>query len=162
MVATPQPVGHGLVVFEDADARVDDEQHQIGLLHGGLDLAADLVVEVAASRHPTAGVDHPERYAEPFGFELLAVAGDAGTVLDDGLLFTEDTVEQGALAHVGAAHDHEGGERGGFHGTHDAVSNAVRRAMPSVAMISTGRGSSSTVTPSRKRPSSERHTSGTR
>ena len=49
VVAAAQPVGDGLVVVERADARVDDEQHEVGLANGGLDLAADLVVELAAA-----------------------------------------------------------------------------------------------------------------
>ena len=44
---------------------------------------------------------------------------------------------------------------------HDAGSRALRSEMPSVATTSTGRGSSSMVVPSRKRPS-DRHTSGSR
>ena len=44
----------------------------------------------------------------------------------------------------------------------DADSRALRSAMPSVSMISTTRGSSSIVVPSRKRPSSDRQTSGSR
>ena len=46
---------------------------------------ADLRVEVAAARQPTAGVDQQERLALPLGLDLLAVAGDARLLLDDGL-----------------------------------------------------------------------------
>ena len=42
----------------------------IGPLHGLLDLAADLGVEVGAARQPAAGVDQQERPAEPLGLHL--------------------------------------------------------------------------------------------
>ena len=55
---------------------------------------------------------------------------------------------------------------GGVVGTHTDIpadcSSAARSAMPSVAMTSTGRGRSEMATPSRKRPSSDRHTSGSK
>ena len=151
----PQPIGEGLVVLGHARRRVDQEQHDVGGLDGRLDLAADLRVEVVAARQPAAGVDQQEVDAQPLGLGLLAVAGHAGSVLDDGHLLADDPVEQRALADVGAADDDDGGQR------HDAGSSALRSEMPSVAMTSTGRGSSSTVVPSRNRPS-DRQTSGSR
>ena len=55
---------------------------------------------------------------------------------------------------------------GGVVGTHAGVpadcSSAARSAMPSVVMTSTGRGRSEMATPSRKRPSSDRQTSGSK
>ncbi len=151
----PQPVGQRLVVVGHAGGRVDEEQHDVGRLDGGLDLAADLGVEIVAARQPAAGVDQQELDPEPLGLGLVAVAGDAGAILDDGHLFADDAVEQRALADVGPPDDDNGGQR------HDDGSKALRSEMPSVAMTSTARGSSSTVVPSRKRPS-DRHTSGSR
>ena len=143
VAAAPQPVGDRLVVVGHPDRGVDDEQHDVGVAHGRLDLAADLHLEVAAARHPPAGVDDPERHAEPLGLERLAVAGDAGPVLDDRRLLADDPVEQRALADVGPADD---GDDGG----HASVTSLMRsraparRAWPSVATTSTGRGRSST------------------
>ena len=126
MAAAAQPAGDRLVLVGHAHRRVDDEQHDVGPPHGRLDLPADLGVEVAATRHPTAGVDDPERDAEPLGLELLAVTGDAGTVLDDGRLLTDDPVEQRALADVGPAHDGDDRKVGGRRdlGTHWRPSRA--------------------------------------
>ena len=126
-----QPRGDRLVVLGEADGTVDHEQHQTGFAHGSLDLAADLRVQVGATRQPTTGVDEHERIAQPVGLGLLTVAGDAGTILHDRNLLTDDPIEQGALADVRSA-DHDNGRQ-----THDD-SKAVRKAMPSVVMTSTG------------------------
>ena len=106
MTAAPQPVGDGLVVLATADRGVDHEQHEVGLVDGGLDLLADLRLEIVAARHPAAGVDHTERHTEPLGFELLAVARDTGPVLDDRRLLADDAIEQRALADVRPPDDH--------------------------------------------------------
>ena len=162
---TTQPVGHRLVVLSEPHRGIDDEQHDVGLLDGGLHLAADLLVELVAAGQPPAGVDEHERHAQPLGLHLLAVASDPGTILHDGHLPTHDAIEQGALPHVGATDDDDCWQ------THDTLSRtatlaswalrARRKAMPSVGTTSTTRGSSATVVPSRKRPSL-RHTSGSR
>ena len=52
-----------------------------------------------------------KRTPEPLGLGLLAVAGDARAVFDDGDLLADDAVEQRALADVGAADDDDGGQR---------------------------------------------------
>ena len=151
----PQPVGQRLVVLGDTRCRVDEEQHHIGSLHSSFDLAADLDIEIVAARQPPTGVDQQEVHAEPVGLCLLAITGHAGAVFDNRNLLADDPVEQGALADVGTPDDDNGGQR------HDAGSRALRREMPSVATTSTDRGNSSTVVPSRNRPS-DRHTSGSR
>ena len=175
-----QPVGDRRVVVGDPDRAVDEEQHEICGAHGGLDLAAHLRIELGATRQPAAGVDEAELDAQPLPHELLAVAGDAGPVLHDRVLLADDPVEQGALADVGTADDDDRrqldlwvqlGHASTFEiwgamtppGGRDRApdSSAARRAMPLVAMTSTGRGSSSTRTPSRKTPP-VRHTSGNR
>ena len=121
---------------------VDDEQHEVGAAHRGLDLAADLGLEVAAARHPAAGVDDAERHAEPLGLQLLAVAGDPRAVLDDRRLLADDAVEQRALADVGPADDGDDGQLDAML----VISRApAQSARPSVATTSTGRGRSSTV-----------------
>ena len=75
----------------------------VGLGDGPLGLAADLAVERGPAGQPTAGVDDGELPAGPLGVEELAVAGDAGSLLDDGLPAADDAVDQRALAHVGPA-----------------------------------------------------------
>ena len=159
-VAT-QPAGDRLVLVGHPDGRIDHEQHNVGATNGRLHLAAHLDLEIAAGRRPAARVDHPERHAEPLGLELLAVAGDAGPVLDDRRLLAEDAVEQRALADVGPADDHDDRQRGDRCVTHEH-SRAARNAWPSVATTSTGLGRSSTELPSRKWPSSDKQTSGKR
>ena len=113
VVATPsQPVGDRLVVVGDANGRVDDEQHDVGPADGGLDLARHLGVQrrCRAAGHPASGVDDAEGDAEPLRFDLLAIAGDAGAVLDDRGLLADDAVEQRRLADVGASDDGDDGK----------------------------------------------------
>ncbi len=157
-----------LVVFlGDADRSVDDEQHDVGLAHRLLGLLADLVVHGGALGHPTTGVDQQEVTTLPFGLDLFPIAGDARTLLDDGLPPPEDPVHQGGLADIRTADDHHRWQSG-RNRRHDvtraffgARPRASRSAMPSVRMISTGRGRSSTDVPSRNTPP-ERQTSGRR
>ncbi len=65
-------------------------------------------------RQPAAGVDDGERAAVPVGLEHLAVAGDAGLLLDDGVAPPDEAVHQRRLADVGAADDGDDRE-GGVH-----------------------------------------------
>ena len=123
---------------------VEQQDHGVGGSDGLLALAADLRVEVGAARHPAAGVDEAEGHAEPVGVHLLAVAGDAGLLLDDGDALADDAVHQGGLADVGPTDD--GDEGKGHRAPLSAAAGtprAVRRAWPSVASTSTGRGRSS-------------------
>ena len=152
-----QPGGDRVVVLGDPDAGVDEEDDQVGAPHGLLHLPADLLVEVAARRQPTPGVDEQEGDAEPLGLDDLAVPGDAWVVLDDGDALADGPVDEGGLPDVGPAHD--GDDRRLHH--RPVPVRARRRAMPSVGTTSTGRGRSAGVVPSRKRPS-DRQTSGSR
>jgi hypothetical protein len=164
VVPASQPVGNCLVLLERAHRRVDHEQHEVGLVHGGLDLPAHLRVEVVAAGHPPAGVDEAERHTQPLGVHLLAVASDAGAVLDDRGLLAHDAVEQRALTDVRPSDDHDGRQPGQLCARRRAHrrSSAARSAMPSVVITSTGRGRSSTRSPSRNWRESDRHTSGSR
>ena len=109
----PQDAYDGLVGVGDADHRVDHEEHGVGQRHRHLGLGADGLGHAARVGVPAAGVDHGEGAAVPVGVVVDAVAGDAGTVLDDGLAAADDPVDQGGLAHVGAAHDGQDGGRAG-------------------------------------------------
>jgi hypothetical protein len=155
-----EDVGHPVVLVGDADRAVDDEQDHVGVLDGLLRLLRHLAVERAlVGREPAAGVDHGELVAGPLGVEQLAVARHAGLLLDDRLAPADDPVHERRLADVGAADDGDDGL--GAHAGTGAPTRAARRAWPSVATISTGRGRSAGVVPSRNVPF-ERHTSGSR
>jgi hypothetical protein len=166
-VAT-EDVGDTAVLLGDADGDVDDEQDRVGLGDGGLTLGRDLGVEGVAAGHPAAGVDEREFARLPFGHHFLAVTGDAGLLLDDGLAATDDPVEKCGLADVRSADDGDNrktgrwiGRRTGGRGRAHDRSRARRNEIPSVPTISTVRGRSPGVMPSRNRPW-ERQTSGRR
>ena len=110
LAAAPQPRGDRLVVVGHPDGAVDDEQHHVGVADGGLDLPADLGLELRSAGHPAAGVDDAEGDAEPIGLQRLAVARHARVVLDDRRLLADDAVEQRALPDVRATDDGDDGE----------------------------------------------------
>src|SRR3989442_102530 len=145
-----------VVVVGGSHGDVDDEHDQIGSRDGALRLLAHLRVERLVTVEPAPGVDDGEPPATPFGLDGLAVTRDPGMLLDDRLAPPEHAVDEGGLAHVGPS-DH--GHDGKFHDAQRAM--ARRRATPSVATISTGRGRSAGRVPSRKTPF-DRHTSGRR
>ena len=107
-------------------------------------------------QQPAAGVDDGERAAVPVGLEHLAVAGDAGLLLDDRVAAADEPVHQRRLADVRPADDGDHGER-----RRSSTRTARTSEAPSVATTSTGRGRSAGVLPSRKRPF-ESTTSGSR
>ena len=143
-----------LIVRSRADRGVDDHEHHIGIGDGTFALARHLRVEGIAITigHPAAGVDEQELAAKPLGDHFLAVTGDSGAFLDDGLAAAEYPVDECRLADVRAADDGDGWK------THEGKS-AFRNATPSVSITSTGRGRSAGVSPSRNMPRL-RHTSG--
>ena len=105
-----------LVGVGDADGGVDHEQHRVGDVDGHLGLGGDPLGEAAGVGVPAAGVDDGERAAVPVGVVGHPVTGDAGDVLHDGLATTDDPVDQGRLAHVGAADHGQHGGNGGVAG----------------------------------------------
>ena len=112
LITAPEELRDPGVLLGDAGRHVGDEQHDVGLVHGPLALTAHLLVEHGAAGHPTAGVDEAELGPLPLGVDLLAVAGDARLLLDDRGPVADDAVQQGGLAHVGAAHDGDHGQLG--------------------------------------------------
>jgi hypothetical protein len=104
-----------------ADLGVDDEQHQVRLgdrlphLLADLDVHRDVLVVGEAAR-----VDQPERAAVPLDAPEVAVARGAGLLAHDGRVLADQPVEEGGLAHVGAAHDGDDGE------THAAIRSGAR------------------------------------
>ena len=83
---------------------------------------------VVAAGQPAAGVDQQEGAALPLGLDLLAVAGDAGLLLDDGLAAADDAVQQRRLADVGAADDGDDGQVIGASVSARPARGAARRA----------------------------------
>lgn len=95
-----------------AHRRVDDEEDDVGELDGDLRLHRDRAVDALRVGLPAAGVDDGEPATQPLGLVRHAVAGDAGSVLHDGLAAPEDAVHERGLAHVRAPHDRDHRQRG--------------------------------------------------
>ena len=109
LVRAAQDLRDLLVARRDPDLRVDDEEHEVGLL----DRRARLVGDRARDRRrvgdvDAAGVDQPELRPGPLADELLAVARDAGRLVDDGGARARQAVDERRLADVRKADDRDG------------------------------------------------------
>ncbi len=88
---------------------VDQQHHEVRLLHRQVHLPADGAVHrVARVGHQAAGIDQPEAPPAPVGGAEMPVARRPGLVGDDGPATADESVEQGGLPHVRAAHDGDG------------------------------------------------------
>src|SRR5690606_12844600 len=106
LAGAPQQLGDVGVHRREARAPVGDQEDHLGLLHRELRLLPNLREhDVIIPGDEAAGVDDGEEPSCPVGVRVVAIAGDAGEILDQGLATPGDAVEQGALAHVGTAHD---------------------------------------------------------
>ena len=108
-VLAAQDVGKDLIRRGDAHPPVDQEQADIGHVHRPLGQAAHPALQaVVRDLLQTRRVDHGKAHVEQPGVALAQVAGHAGLVIDQRQLAPDKAVEQGGLAHIGAAHDGEG------------------------------------------------------
>ena len=93
-------------------ARVDDEEHEVGLL----DRRARLLGDRARDRRrvgdvDAAGVDEQEALAVPLADELLAVARDARRLVHDRGARAGEPVDERRLADVREADDRDGADQ---------------------------------------------------
>src|SRR5215211_2446300 len=104
--AAAQDVGDLRVAGAHARARVYDEQRDLRIGERLARLVLDRDAErVLLAEVDAAGVDQREAAAVPVGRELLAVARDAGALVDDRLARLREAVDQRRLPDVGIADD---------------------------------------------------------
>ena len=102
--------GDGLIDRMHSLFAVHQKEDEVRLRQGELHLAADrLVHHLVGVGYQSAGVHQPEVAPAPLGITEMPVPGGAGVLRDDGVTASENPVEQGGLAHVGPAHDGDGG-----------------------------------------------------
>ncbi len=96
-----QLVDNGAVERIEAALAVEEEHDRIRFRHrlAALRLHAALQV-VRAFRFHAAGVDEQIFPPRPFGFGIIAVAGDSRYVVDDGFALADQTIEQSRFADV--------------------------------------------------------------
>ena len=105
----------GKLFLEDAHGPVDDLHDDVGRRDGLLRLAHDLRAERVRQRLlPAARVDDHELAPVPAGDVFGAVAGHAGGVVNQGMTFADQPVEQGLLADIGTADDRDLERHSGF------------------------------------------------
>ncbi len=104
LVALAQVLANHLVARGQPGTGVDQEQHDISFLDGQQRLLGHLLVDALLVAGNAAGVDQNVAAPFPLGFAVLTIAGQARQVTDDRVAGAGQAVEQGRLAHVGAAH----------------------------------------------------------
>ncbi len=103
-----EEAGEFFVERREAGLAIDDENEQGSFFDGDICLAQDFGRDEGfVVGDDAAGVDDFHFVAEPFGFAVDAVAGDAGLVGDDGAARAGQAIEERGLADVGAADDDE-------------------------------------------------------
>src|SRR5688572_22037516 len=139
--------------------RVDDHQHQIGLVDRGGNLTANRGVD----RGPlvvgdATGVDEKERPSLPFGARKMPVACRPGFIAHDGSIVADDPVEQHGLSHVRPADERHDWCAGHAAPTISAASGSPASTSTKSYDARTGIGSAprsdSNVSSSRNKPSS--------
>ena len=110
-----QPAGEMPVHGRQAGTGIDDEQHEIRLLHRRGDPRGHARGEAFGRGFLQAGgIDQFDQPATQHGLGLLAVAGDAGGVGDQGHAPAREPVEQRGLADIRPARDDDDGRHGGI------------------------------------------------
>ena len=101
-----QAVGEDAVQRGHALARVHHEQDQFGVFQRGLGLLAHPSLEAFVGDVLVAGgVDQRQVHVANHAVRIAAVAGHAGAIIDQRQALADKAVEQGRLAHIGAADD---------------------------------------------------------
>ncbi len=111
------------VEIGEAALRVHQEHHQVGEPDRDLGLAPHVrVAALEGGGQEAAGVHQHERAPRPLGGRGVAVARDAGPVVDHRSALAQDTVEERRFADVGTSDDRD-----------DGSGHAGRRPMPQVS-----------------------------
>ena len=98
-------------------AAIHHHDDGVGFLQRDFRLAEDFRRdEIFVFGKDAAGVDDAQVASAPLRLAVEAVARDAGFVADNGAPRSDQAVEQRGFAHVGAAHDGDGGMRGSGRG----------------------------------------------
>jgi hypothetical protein len=112
LASVAQLAGDRLVVGQQARARVDHEEDEVGLLDGALGLLRRGAEQrVLAAEQQAAGVDDLESAALPGDLGVVAVPGRPGPAVGDRLAAAADAVEEGGLADVRPADERNSRER---------------------------------------------------
>ena len=103
-----QPREDVVVHGRGAFAAIDDEQHEVGLLGRRARLARGGAGQALVDAGDTAGVDHGERtHALGAADAVVAVAGDTGLVVDQGIAAARQRIEQRGFSDVGTTNERD-------------------------------------------------------
>ena len=105
LVAATQHMGHVLVGGGQAVAHVHHHDDAVGGIDGDLGLLTHMGQDAFGGLGlDAAGIHQQELVTAPLAVGEDAVAGDARGILHDGQTLAAELIEQGGLAHIGAAH----------------------------------------------------------
>ncbi len=108
----PELAGDLLVVGQETSPAVDQEQHDVRLLDGPLDLLDRGAEErVVGPEEQAAGVDQLEGGPLPLHLGVVAVARRARPSVGDGLAAPADPIEERRLPDIGATDESDARER---------------------------------------------------
>ena len=105
-VGAAQQLRDLFIAGRHAGLRVDDEQHEIGLVDRRAGLGGDLTRDLGAvSEVDAARVDQDEAPPAPLADDVLAVAGHARLFMDDRRASGREPVHESRFSNVGKADD---------------------------------------------------------
>src|SRR6185437_4833454 len=101
-----QHIGHGFIKARDTGSSVDHEDQRISFFQGDEYLFFYLDLEdIVALGYEATGVDEVEAFAGPFRHAILAIAGNAADVVDDGFALLEQAIKKCTFPYIGPAYD---------------------------------------------------------
>ena len=109
LATAADPAGEFAVGRGYAGAGIEDEEHDIAVIHRHLGLRTHAGFEAVALDVVEAGrIEDAEAQVAKPRLAFAAVTGDAGLVIDEGDLAADEPVEQGRLADIRPPHDGDG------------------------------------------------------
>ena len=132
LVHLAQVFGNHLIARRHASTRIDHEHDSIGLLHGLQGLLRHLGVDAFLIPCQTTGIDDDVGATLPLGLAILAITGQTGIFRHDGVTALGQTVKQGGLANVRAAHQGDYGNHTALHCDISENTKAAARQRPDI------------------------------
>lgn len=110
LLGSAQQFGEAGVERRHTLTAINKKDAQIGVLHGAFGLGAHAHLDAGGRVLIPGRVDQAQIQIAQTATRLAPVAGNARTVINNGQRLAGKPVEQGGLAHIGAADNGQGGQ----------------------------------------------------
>jgi len=124
LARAPHEIGENLIGAQYPGPRIDEEDHEIGLLDGSFRLLAHAWRKSPIAGLETRGIDQRRGAGSQRGLGLAPVPRQTRLIVDEGKPFAGEPVEQGRLADIRPSDDGDG------EGHWSLRSGSMRTAMP--------------------------------